>query len=102
MPSFRAQLNITGLRPGHVPEQVMEAAVDAVGSAHVVEANQLDVVAGVPRITVRFTVDPNAYDAENRQALQAAANMRHAVEQVATTDRLAVLRRSRGKWQALR
>ena len=102
MPSFRAQLNITGLRPGHLPEQVMEAAVDGVGSAHVVEANQLDVVAGVPRITVRFTVDPNSYDAEDRQALQTAANMRHAVEQVATTERLAVLRRSRGKWLTLR
>ncbi|TJY67306.1 hypothetical protein E4J89_15565 [Arthrobacter sp. CAU 1506] len=98
MPSFRAQLNITGLRPGNQPEAVMEAAVAAVGAAHIVEANQLDVVAGVPRITVRFTVDANAYAAENRQALQAGANMRHAVEGVATTARLAVLRRSRGKW----
>ena len=50
MPSFRATLQITGLRPGHAPEEVMDMAVAAVGAAHVVEANQLDIVAGTPRI----------------------------------------------------
>ncbi|MCG2622836.1 hypothetical protein LVY72_13090 [Arthrobacter sp. I2-34] len=99
MPSYRAQLGIAGLRPGHRPERVMEAAVDAVGSAHVVEANQLDIVAGTPRIAVRFTVDPTARDIEDRQALQAAANMRHAVGQVAVTGQLQVLRRVRGRWE---
>lgn len=76
----------------------MEAAVGAVGSAHVVEANQLDIVGGLPRIAVRFTVEPTARDIEDRQALQAAANMRHAVDEVATTARLQVLRRVRGRW----
>ena len=80
----------------------MDAATAAVGSAHVVEAHQLDVVAGVPRISVRFTVDANAYAVENRQALQAGANMRQAVEEVAGTAGLAVLRRSRGKWAPVR
>lgn len=92
-------MGIAGLRPGHRPERVMEAAVDAVGSAHVVEANQLDIVGGTPRIAVRFTVDPTARDIEDRQALQAAANMRHAVGQVAVTGRLQVLRRVRGRWE---
>jgi|SRR4051812_25823847 hypothetical protein len=99
MPSYRAQLGIAGLRPGHRPERVMEAAVDAVGSAHVVEANQLDIVGGMPRIAVRFTVDATAREIEDRQALQAGANMRHAVEQVALTRRLQVLRRVRGRWE---
>jgi len=101
MPSFRARLDITGLRPGHAPPAVMEAATDAVGSAHLVEAHQLDVVGGVPRITVRFLVEPGAYDDENRQAMLAAENMRHAVEEVAHTARLAVLRRVRGRWDPL-
>jgi hypothetical protein len=99
VPSYRAQLGITGLRPGYQPERVMEAAVDAVGSAHVVEANQLEIVGGVPRIAVRFTVDATARDIEDRQALQAAANMRHAVDEVAGTGRLQVLRRVRGRWE---
>jgi hypothetical protein len=99
MPSFRARLDITGLRPGNAPPSVMEAATAAVGSSHVVEGHQLDVVAGVPRITVRFTVDPGAYDDENRQALRAAGHMQHAVEVVAQSRNLAVLRRVRGRWQ---
>lgn len=99
MPSFRAQLNITGLRPGNHPEAVMEAAIAAVGSAHLVEANQLDVVAGMPRITLRFLVEPAEYDDEQVRALRAAANMRHAVDQVAISANPVLLRRGRGRWQ---
>lgn len=101
MPSFRTRLDIIGLRPGHTPPSVMEAATDAVGSSHLVEAHQLDVVAGVPRITVRFIVEPGAYDEENRQALRAAHHMQHAVEEVARSRNLIVLRRIRGRWQPL-
>ncbi|MFD1214752.1 hypothetical protein ACFQ36_22250 [Arthrobacter sp. GCM10027362] len=99
MPSYRAQLGITGLRPGYAPERVMEAAVEAVGSAHLVEANRLEIAGGVPRIVVRFMVDATAREAEDRQALQAAANMRDAVGEVAATGALQVLRRVRGRWE---
>lgn len=98
MPSFRATLEITGLRPGHAPEEVMEMAVAVVATSHVVEANQLDIVAGMPRITVRFTVEANEYDAENRLARAAAASMEHGVNTVATTGTLKAYRRSAGKW----
>lgn len=98
MPSFRAQLNITGLKPGTQPEAVMDTAVAALAASHHVEANQLDIVAGIPRITLRFMVPDNEFSLENSQALQAAANMRHAVETVADTERLRVLRRRRGRW----
>ncbi|WP_427016302.1 hypothetical protein ACQCSX_16255 [Pseudarthrobacter sp. P1] len=101
MPSFRAQLQIMGLRPGNAPEAVMDAAVAAVGSIHVVEANQLDLVAGIPRITVRFMVEASEYGAENRQALHAGAGMREEVDAVAVAGRLSVLRRNRGKWMPL-
>lgn len=98
MPSFRATLTINGLRPGNAPEAVMSTAVAALSSMHLVEANQLDIVGGVPRITLRFTVDPSQDDVENRQARDAGASMRHAIETVAVTGGLRVLRRSKGKW----
>jgi len=98
MPSFRASLKIIGLRPGNAPEAVMSTAVAALGSMHLVEANQLDIVAGVPRITLRFTVEASQDDVENRQARDAGASMRHAVESVALTEGLHVLRRRQGKW----
>ncbi|WP_104087179.1 hypothetical protein [Arthrobacter sp. GMC3] len=101
MPSFRATIQITGLRPGHAPEEVMDMAVAAVGAAHVVEANQLDIVSGVPRITVRFMVEATEYDAENQSARNAAVSMAHGINTVATTGALRIARRSAGKWLPL-
>ena len=101
MPSFRAQLNITGLKPGTAPEAVMETAAAALASSHHVEANQLDIVAGIPRITLRFMVQDNEWSLENSQAKRAAATMRHAVEEIADAERLRVLRRQRGRWVPL-
>lgn len=76
----------------------MDAAVAALGERHHVEAHQLDIVAGAPRITLRFTVEDEGYDVEIRRAREAAALMRAAVEAVAATSRLVVLRRVRGRW----
>lgn len=98
VPSFRVQLNILALRPGHPPEAVMDAAVAALATRHHVEANQLDIVAGIPRITLRFTVEEEEHDADARAARSAAALMRAGVEQVAQTKDLVVLRRVRGRW----
>lgn len=100
MPSFRATLQIFGLKPGHAPEEVIDTAVAVVASLHNVEASQLDIVARIPRITVRFTVDPNEYDAETRLARTAAASMEHGVAQVADTGAVKLFRRQRGKWLA--
>ncbi|MHA7293056.1 hypothetical protein ACX80G_04205 [Arthrobacter sp. HLT1-21] len=101
MPSFRAQLDILGLLPGHAPEAVMDSAQAAVGAAHLVEAKQLDVVAGTPRITLRFLVEETDYEAGARQAIEAAVTMRHAVGRVATVGPLRVLRRHRNRWERL-
>ena len=98
MPSFRAQLNIVSLRPG----PVMEAAVESLAARHHVEANQLDIVAGTPRITLRFTVGDDEWDGETRRACESAARMRAAVEAVAVAERLVVLRRIRGRWSPMR
>nr|WP_218847279.1 hypothetical protein [Psychromicrobium silvestre] len=91
-------MQITGLRPGNPPESVMRTAVQALSSIHLVEANQLDVVARVPVITLRFLVEASTDSAEDDQALQASAAVRDAVEGVASTGRLTTLRRRGGKW----
>ena len=98
MPSFQTRLKITGLRPGNPPESVMDAAVEALGTRHHVEAHQLQIAGGVPQLNLRFLVEASEYSGENRQAVESAAMMRDAVERVALTGALSVLRRSRGKW----
>lgn len=101
MPSFQTKLKITGLKPGSAPESVMAAAVEALGTRHHVESNQLDIVGGVPQISLRFTVDAQDYAGENDAARTSAAMVRDAVERVALTDALYVLRRSRGRWSPI-
>jgi len=76
----------------------MAAAVEALETRHHVEANQLDIVGGVPQISLRFMVDARDYPGENDEARTSAAMMRDAVERVAVTGSLYVLRRSRGRW----
>lgn len=98
MPSFQTKLKITGLKPGNPPEAVMAAAVEALETRHHVESNQLDIVGGVAQISLRFLVEPRDYRGENNEARESAAMMRDAVERVALTGNLYVLRRSRGKW----
>ncbi|NUU31486.1 hypothetical protein [Arthrobacter sp. C9C5] len=101
MPSFQTRLKITGLKPGNPPEAVMATAVEALGTRHHVESNQLELAGGVPQLNLRFLVDATAYAAENSQALESAALMRDAVERVAVTGSLTVLRRNRGRWAAV-
>ena len=98
MPSFQTRLKITGLRPGNPPEAVMDTAVEALGTRHHVEAHQLQLAGGVPQLNLRFLDDATEYSGENRQARDTAAMMRDAVERVALTGSLTVLRRSRGRW----
>src|SRR6188472_2635714 len=98
MPSARTRLKVTGIKPGNPPEAVMAAAVEALETRHHVEANQLDLAGGVPQLNLRFLVEPTSYSGENRQALESAAMMRDAVERVAVTGHLMVLRRNRGRW----
>ena len=63
MPSYRTILTVTALRPGRGPDDVEAAARAAVGRTTVLEAFQVGVVRGEPRVTVRFT---GADDAEAR------------------------------------
>jgi hypothetical protein len=77
---------------------VMSAAVEALETRHHVESNQLELAGGVPQLNLRFLVDATSYSGENNQARESAAMMRDAVERVAVTGTLTVLRRNRGRW----
>ncbi|EJF47424.1 FMN-dependent dehydrogenase [Actinomyces massiliensis] len=63
VPSYRTILTVASLRPGRAPGDVEAAARAAVGETTVLEAFQVGVVRGEPRVTVRFT---GADDAEAR------------------------------------
>ncbi len=98
MPSFQTRLKITGLKPGNPPQAVMAAAVAALATRHHVESNQIELAGGVPQLNLRFLVEATEYSGENHQARESAAMMRDAVERVALTGSLTVLRRKRGRW----
>ena len=60
MPSYRSILTVSVLKAGHDPGDVESAAWDAVRRTTVLEAFQVDVVRGEPRVTVRFTGSDDA------------------------------------------
>lgn len=60
MPSYRSILTIGALRPGQQPDAVEQAARQAVTRTTALEAFQVDVVRGEPRVTVRFTAADDA------------------------------------------
>lgn len=98
MPSYRAILHITGVRPGCAPETVMQHALASVAAGHLVEASSIDVPSGAPAITVRFLVEPSNPEQEDREATAVASRMQQAIAAVASTGRLRTLRRQRGRW----
>jgi len=81
MPSYRTILTIGALAPGRAPLDVERAARDAVEATTILEAFQIDVVRGEPRVTVRFTGRTTARLAPSTDRTTAA------VRQVASTPR---------------
>ena len=99
VPSYRLELEIGDLRPGKTPNQVMEAAVSSLG--HHVDATDITLVGGTPRIVLRFTVPASSSVEEDAAAQVAVRNTRDAVIHIAATGRHRLLRRRRGSWLAL-
>ncbi|WP_126622280.1 FMN-dependent dehydrogenase [Actinomyces bovis] len=60
MPSYRSILVIGSMRPGARPEAIEAAARAAVAQSTTLEAFQVDVMRGEPRVTVRFTASDDA------------------------------------------
>ncbi len=97
VPSYRVELEIGDLRPGRTPKEVMNVALDACGEHHV-DASDVAVFNGIPRIVIRFSVPASSDDAENAAARATADRIREAVEAVARSGRRRILRRRRGAW----
>ena len=57
MPSFRVTITVGALRPGVAPATLLPAAAAAAATLTTVEASDLGVVAGSPRLVVRFTAE---------------------------------------------
>lgn len=91
MPSYRSILTVTALQPGRDPRDVEAAARGAVTATTVLESFDVGVVAGRPRVTVRFTgVD----DAEAREVHE---RVLAAVRQDATAPQAVLARVSGGR-----
>ncbi|MCR2051702.1 FMN-dependent dehydrogenase [Actinomyces bowdenii] len=89
MPSYRSILTVTALQPGRGPRDVEAAARGAVTATTVLES--FGVVAGRPRVTVRFT---SVDDAEAREVHE---RVLAAVRQDATAPQAVLARVSGGR-----
>ena len=87
MPSYRMHLPIGALRPGSSPADVMDQAVLALGTLHVVEQQEVEapLVAGrrIGRLALRFAVDATTRAAEDEAARHALAVVIEHVEDTA-------------------
>ncbi len=61
VPSFRVIIGIGALRPGVHPATVLPGIADAVGEVATVEASSVELIAGEPRVVIRFTADDAAH-----------------------------------------
>lgn len=92
MPSFRVTLTIGALQPGVAPHTVLPTAAAAANQFATVEASDLGIVAGAPRLTIRFTAD----DAEI--AAQIGGHVAAATAAAAEVLVWKVTQRVKGRW----
>lgn len=99
MPSYRVSLDVVDVHPGHAPPEVMETAIEATRAHYRVEDNRLDLVGGVPRLSIRFSV-PNGSDEEERAMGWSVVDAVAArVSEVAALSAARLTRRSAtGRW----
>ncbi|PWC06337.1 hypothetical protein [Mycetocola zhujimingii] len=96
MPSYRVTISVGRLAPGVMPDSVLPRAAAAAAELVVVEASDLSVVAGSPRIVVRFAAE------DAGQALRVGG---HVVEQtglIAEPLSWTVTARDQGRWYLVR
>lgn len=96
MPSYRITITIGELRPGVRPEQVLPTATEAAAAITTVEAFDLGIVAGAPRIVIRFTAD------DETVARRVAVHVIQATDAVAQPLFPKLTRRDGGRWYVVR
>ena len=93
MPSYRVTLAIGALRAGASAQSVLPLAAQAARELTTVEASELTVVAGTPRIIVRFTAD------DGELAAQIGDHTAAVTDTVANVRGWVVTQRVAGRWQ---
>ena len=92
MPSFRVTLIVGAIAPGVAPSRVLPTARDAAQTLTVVEASDVQVVAGEARLIVRFA-------AESREiAMQIGGHVASTVSTIATVASWRVTERVKSAW----
>lgn len=91
MPSFRVTMTIGSLTAGTAPQSVVPAAAAAVRELTTVEASDLAIVSGAPRVTVRFTGED---DTVHRIAQHAVDRTRKLAQVISWR----LTRRDDGRW----
>ncbi len=92
MPSYRVTLVVGLLRPATDPAQVLPTAASAARERAKVEANDLAVVGGEARATVRYLADTD------ETAVDVAAAVAERVRGLAEVGAVRVTRRSGTRW----
>lgn len=96
MPSYRVTATIGALRPGVEPESVLPAAARSAGELTTVEASDLAIVSGMPRITVRFTADDAGHALRIGERVVASTSPSAEVLTWKVTERV------KGRWYVVR
>jgi hypothetical protein len=92
VPSYRITMTVGRLRPGVDPAEVLPAAAAEAARIATLEANDLQVVRGEPRLTVRFTAE------DDPAAERIAAVVRTRTTQLVDVPRASITRRDGGSW----
>lgn len=102
--SYRVVLHIGELRPGRHPREVLVTAADAVACRYPVEDCRIDLLRGVPVVTVRFALPAPATGSEGRTLAWGVVDGCSAtVNEVAEVVDAHLARRSaRGRWLMVR
>lgn len=96
MPSYRITITIGSLRAGVQPPSVLPMAVRAASELTTVEASDIAVVSGMPRITVRFTADDAQFAKQVAGAVISAVSI--LAEPVVST----ITERVKSRWYVIR
>lgn len=109
MPSYRMHVPIGPLHPGCSPADVMEQAVLALGTLHVVEQQEVEapLVGGrrIGRLALRFAVDATVREAEDAAARHALAvvveHLEDTAARVAPEAAVVLTRGAGGRFRAI-
>jgi hypothetical protein len=92
VPSYRITMTVGALRPGTDPAAVLPAAAAEAARVATLEANDIQVIRGEPRLTVRFTAE------DDPAAERIAAAVRARTAELVDVPRASITRRDGGAW----